>query len=223
MKKSPSSRSVESTQTTIHENLEKTVLKNRDHTFQKPIAEHTHTAFNKFLDFYDPTKVLIMDYGCGVGESTHFISSLYPDAQVIGVDRSELRLKKQMNKNLAENQNILFVRADLVDFWRLLVQHDFQNKILKHFILYPNPSPKPGQLKRRFHAHPVFMDLLSLKGEFEVRSNWKIYLEEFATAVQILTGKQMKLETNIHPEPISLFEKKYHESGQELFKLTGQT
>jgi tRNA (guanine-N7-)-methyltransferase len=220
VKKYQNSREVDSPQTTIHENLEKVVLKNLSHEFQKPIAEHTQKAFELFLEFYDENKPLIMDYGCGVGESTQFLSQKYPKAQIVGIDRSELRLKKQDRKNLNDNPNILFLRADLIDFWRLLKQHNFQNKIKKHYLLYPNPSPKPGQLKRRFHAHPVFKDLLSLGGEFEVRSNWKIYLEEFAFAYELITKRPIKISQITDPEPISLFEKKYHESDQCLWIAT---
>jgi hypothetical protein len=49
---------------------------------------------------------------------------------------------------------MVFVRADLVDYWRLLAEAGIG--LARHYILYPNPWPKIGHLARRWHAHPVF-------------------------------------------------------------------
>ncbi|MFW7344351.1 SAM-dependent methyltransferase, partial [Pollutimonas sp. H1-120] len=57
-------------------------------------------------------------------------------------------------------------------------------------MLYPNPYPKAGHLKMRWHGHAVLPTLLALGGALELRSNWSIYVEEFALAVAQVTGKQ---------------------------------
>jgi tRNA G46 methylase TrmB len=83
--------------------------------------------------------------------------------------------------------NVLLVRAELSDFWRSAYQEEWN--ICRHYLLYPNPYPKKSRLKSRWYAHPAFPILLGLgKGNdvvVVVRSNWKGYLEEFATCVEI--------------------------------------
>jgi len=99
--------------------------------------------------------------------------------------------------------NVWLVRAELVDFWRLLLQHrqrqtsssssSNQNTaslnftISQHYLLYPNPYPKSKRLKQRWYAHPSFPLLLAqADGTTILRSNWKQYLEEFAEATEIM-------------------------------------
>jgi len=114
--------------------------------------------------------------------------------------------------------NALLIRADLADFWRLARQAGW--RLDAHFLLYPNPWPKPGHLQRRWHAHPVFPDLLRLGGRLELRSNFRLYLDEFQTALR-LVGVQVGEVVSFRPEfPISPFEAKYSASGHELFRLT---
>ena len=92
-----------------------------------------------------------------------------PDPGVIGVDNSEDRLQRR--KPYPEAllpKNMVFVRADLVDYWRLM--HDAGLRLAQHYILYPNPWPKIGHLARRWHAHPVFPWIPRLGGRLECRS-----------------------------------------------------
>ena len=55
------------------------------------------------------------------------------------------------------------------------------------FLFFPNPWPKAySEIKRRFHAHPVFATMASLAPCLELRTNWRIYAEECAVALSIL-------------------------------------
>jgi len=85
-------------------------------------------------------------------------------------------------------------------------------------MLYPNPWPKSGQLKRRIHGHPAFPLLKRLGGEVEVRSNWKIYIAEFAEAWAALSQPGVVSQLKIDA-PISLFERKYRDRGQTLWQF----
>lgn len=82
--------------------------------------------------------------------------------------------------------NVILVRAELTDFWRLCLKEDknFGHKITHHFILYPNPYPKKNRIKKRFYAHPSLPIICQIGGEVMVRSNWRGYLEEFEYSVQ---------------------------------------
>lgn len=160
--------------------------------------------------------------------STQRLARQYPDANVIGVDRSIHRLRKTAEPDgyIAEiADNACLAQADLVDFWRLALEDGWQ--LSRHTILYPNPYPKGAHLQRRWHGHGVFPTLLKLGGEIELRSNWRLYLEEFASAVATYDNTSDSAPNNPHTielidgsDPLTLFEKKYHDSGQSLYRLT---
>ena len=93
-----------------------------------------------------------------------------------------------------------------------------------HALYYPNPWPKESQAGRRFHGHPIFPTLLQLCPNMELRTNWKIYAEEFLEASRIgFQYLQMKwtplLEEWVPSVPETAFERKYFENGQTLFRV----
>lgn len=231
------SREIYTNQQGIHDNLEKLVSKHLNSEFKKPPAEHTIAAFNEVVEQIasKPEMPIILDSCCGTGLSSRRIAAQHPNAWVIGVDRSAKRLNKEDQAPLPSN--CLIVQADCVDFWKLANQAEWQ--LEKHYLLYPNPYPKSVQLKYRWHGHPAFADLLKLGGLLEVRSNWKIYIEEFSEAVRIAgqenTGCEIyelaktyqhldKIESYSADEAeptkeyLTLFERKYHQSGQTLYR-----
>jgi len=110
------------------------------------------------------------------------------------------------------------IRADLVDFWRLAVLSKWKFK--KHFLWYPNPWPKKKHLQRRWHGHPVFPILKKLGGHLELRTNWKIYAEEFSLAITVLSDTKTGVEIWDPDIPETPFERKYQSSGQQLYRLT---
>lgn len=206
---------VTSNQTGIHDNLQQVVIRNQNYTFRKPVADHTQRAFESIHSLAArQNQPVILDSGCGTALSTRHIAQKYPDSLVIGVDRSEIRLGKQHENALPENA--ITVRADLVDFWNLAVQAEW--KLQRHFILYPNPYPKSIHLKRRWHAHPVFPQLLKLGGQLELRTNWQIYAEEFALALRLSGQADVNAEAFVPETCRTLFEKKYHQTGQALYR-----
>ena len=95
--------------------------------------------------------------------------------------------------------------------------------VARHCIFYPNPWPKAEHLGRRWHGHPRFADLLRLGGRLELRTNWPVYAQEFAHALQV-AGHAATLGVVAAPEaePISPFERKYALSGHTLWLLQAQ-
>lgn len=209
------SRSVQSAQSGPHEKLAALVLRHREAPFRKPFAAWNVAAFETAMGQWDGHAPLLLDSGCGVGWSSLQLALRYPDHLVIGVDQSEDRLAR--GKPGALPHNLIFVRADLVDFWRLMAQAGL--RLSRHYILYPNPWPKIGQLSRRWHAHPVFPYVIQLGGLLESRSNWHTYLEEMSLALSLLAGRQPAVELLKVTEPLSPFERKYRDSGQQLYRL----
>ena len=212
-------RSVNSTQQGIHENLHAVVMRYQQSAYRKPIADHTRQAFQQVAEIIAAQpKPIVLDSGCGTALSTRQLAIKHPDCWVIGIDRSEVRLGKEHGEQMAENG--LTVRADLVDFWLLAAQAGWN--LSHHYLLFPNPYPKGIHLKRRWHAHPVFPSLLVLGGQLELRTNWRIYAEEFAFALQLYGYQQAQAEV-YQPELascLSLFEKKYLQAGQALYRCS---
>ena len=151
---------------------------------------------------------LLLDSCCGTGRSTWNLAALRPDAFVIGVDKSLVRLTRnaafrqhanlqetvagadsdaeagvdnndagtdnvqdedssestfaladadaveegRSRKQWAKRDNMILVRANCIDFWRLIWESGLS--IESHTLLYPNPYPKPRQVALRWHGSP---------------------------------------------------------------------
>lgn len=213
------SRPVCSNQTGAHEDLVRFLNRHRDAEFRKPLAQHTRQAFAAVRHAVAVSAApIVLDSGCGTGRSTLQLAAAYPGHLIIGIDKSSHRLLRSAQPGRTRPENVLFVRANLIDFWRLAAAEGWE--VDRHYLLYPNPWPKRCHLMRRFHAHPVFFQLMQLGRYFELRSNWEIYLAEFSQAVAYLTGRQFAVQ-RFQPAPpyLTLFEQKYARSGQALYRL----
>lgn len=211
------SRPVTSNQSGIHEQLEKVVRRHLQKPFQRPYPAHAINSFKAIAKIVEQHQgPLIFDSFCGVGESSACIASQFPDALVIGIDKSIARLNKHAHAHQLEGvNNYQLVRADITDFWRLAAAAGW--KLARHYLLYPNPWPKSSLLKHRVHGSPLFPSLLALGGRVELRSNWSIYIEEFAAAVEI-AGYPAVTSALEKTQPITPFERKYQQSNQVLWQ-----
>jgi len=207
------SRVPQSAQSGIHERLAELVDRHRQAPFRKPILDYNRAAFETAMNAWGGTRPLILDAACGTGASSVQLAQRYPDAFVIGVDQSEARLATAKG---ALPANLHLARADLVDFWRLLAERGVT--LERHCLFYPNPWPKIGHLSRRWHGHAVFPVLPQLGGIVECRSNWHIYVEEFAFAIGRLLGREVGWQEFVADDPVSPFERKYRDSGQPLYR-----
>lgn len=209
------SRAISSAQQAPHERLVEVVLRHREHRFRKPFSPASEHAYAEAMAHWDGRAPLLLDAGCGVGWSSLRLAREFPEHFVLGVDQSEDRLAR--GKPGESPANLHFARADLVDFWRLLKRDG--HRLDRHYILYPNPWPKIGHLARRWHGMAIFPDLLALGGRLECRSNWRIYVEEMALAIGVLTGTAPVVEGIEVDEPLTPFERKYRDSGQALYRF----
>ena len=212
------SRPVTSNQAGIHEQLYALIERHANSCYLRPIAMHSRQTFKSAIAVWQAagSAPLIIDSGCGVGLSTRKLAQHHSDSFVIGIDQSADRLARELRWEGELPANHLLVRADLVDFWRMMLDAGIYPS--RHYLLYPNPWPKKSQLARRWHGHPVFPTLLALGGRIECRSNWKTYIEEFASAATQLTGVPVQCESFL-PEADALtpFEEKYRASGHALW------
>lgn len=212
------SRPVLSAQTGVHHHLRIVVARHASLPFRKPILPHNRAAFEQARAAWQAAggRPLILDAGCGVGLSTLHLAARFPDHYVIGVDQSAHRLARHTVWRAPLPDNCIRIRADLVDFWRLMLAADMRPA--RHYLLYPNPWPKIGQLGRRWHGHPVFPVIIALGGHLECRSNWRIYVEEFIDAVAQLAAVPIRCEPYAPAAPITPFEQKYLASGHALWR-----
>ena len=222
------SRVPTSAQTGIHEHLATLLDRHRAAPFLKPYTDYNRAAFDASLERRErvaPHAPLILDSCCGVGESSVALAQAFPDHYVIGVDQSESRLNRNIagksgtrreSSTLKLPVNLDLVRADLVDFWRLM--GDATIRLERHYLLYPNPWPKIGHLSRRWHGHPVFPAILALGGVLECRSNWRIYIDEFCFAIERLTQREAVCCSFAPESVLTPFERKYLNSGHTLFR-----
>ncbi|WP_298768086.1 methyltransferase domain-containing protein [uncultured Fibrobacter sp.] len=220
-------RSVSSNQDDIYRNLEAVVRKYAATTFLRPIAEHTRESFaiaNKFIESFAAGNTLVLDSGCGTGESTIHLAKKFPGIPVIGTDKSAVRLSKAQRGDIPPNA--IWIRAELIDFWRLALEKVMAGEwnVIHHALYYPNPWPKESEATRRFHLHPIFPTLLKLSPVTELRTNWEIYAREFAEAARIASDAlPLKLSaecSSFAPAiPETAFERKYKEADQKLYRV----
>lgn len=214
------SRFVETNQNGVHDRLVEVLERHARHPFLKPVAKHTELVFESVCDVISKhsERGLVLDSGCGTGESTIKLGKTHPNDWVIGIDQSQHRLAKSGWRHAVfQCNNVLLLRAELVDFWILAEKRNW--KLKAHYLLYPNPWPKSMHLKRRWHAHPVFPVMLTLGGLLELRTNWLIYAQEFVQALTVLTSKDCKLESYSGRAPLTPFETKYIDSGHSLHRV----
>ncbi len=201
-----------SNQEDIHKNLEPTINRHLKSTYKKPVAVHNEKEFKNILNIIKNTK-FILDTGCGTGLSSEYLSNKYPEHHILGLDKSVNRL----DKTEAQNKNLSFHRIDLIDFFLLADKANLKSEIT--YFLYPNPWPKSEHFKRRWHGHPIFSKILKTSKKIILRTDWRIYIEEFRKALEIHRYKHeeiSKLELNYG---ISRFEQKFIKQERNLYEL----
>jgi len=216
------SRTIVSAQSDVHDHLAARVARHLAEPFRKPIGEPSRRALATALERWQQAggAPLILDAGCGVGESTLRLATAFPGHFVIGVDQSEKRLTA--GKDWWESEmpsNFCWARADLVDVWRLLQAEAVP--VRRHYVLYPNPWPKIGHLGRRWQGHAVFPALAACGDYLECRSNWQVYIDEFAQALT-LVGRPAQTEAWHPTQAMTPFERKYAASGHGLWRCVSE-
>lgn len=212
------SRPVTSSQRFVHPGLVRQVLRQRASGWRKPAQSVDAPALERLDAALAVHRgALVLDSFCGTGHSSAALARSYPQALVIGVDKSAHRLKRGPEQSGELPANCLLLQAHCEAIWRHLAQGG--RKLTAHYLLYPNPWPKAAQLSRRVHGHPAFGQMLALGGIIELRSNWQVYVEEFGVALH-LHGVAARIAVLKGEQPVSThFERKYRNSGHCLWQL----
>ena len=211
------SRIVTSNQSTVNRHLVAVVRKHRIFRYRRPVAAHSRAQFEQLDAIVNAHGgPLILDSGCGNAEFSRTLAGHYSDHLVIGIDKSRARIGRAAATEATEN--LVLVRAECADLWRLADTAGWP--VERHYLLYPNPWPKAKHLQRRWHGHPVFSTLVALGGLLELRSNWEIYVNEFALALETLGAGRAEVERLNLQVPATPFERKYLASGHGLYRLS---
>ena len=206
------SRQVSSNQETVHPRLASLVAKHLASPGRRPVAAHSRAAYQQ-LACRLPQAPLVLDSFCGTGHSTAVLAERFPDHLVVGVDKSAHRLGKHPDGQPREN--MLLLQADCEDIWQQLAFDGV--RLAHHYLLYPNPWPKSKHLQRRVHGQASLPFILQLGGTITLRSNWQLYVEEFGLALH-LAGTRGVVSRVGAQSPMSLFERKYRDSGHTLWQ-----
>lgn len=203
------SKIVTTNQDGIHQDLELIVAK-QSLKYQRPIADFSIETFKQIKALIKGNEV-IFDLGCGIGESSYRLARMYPDKFIIGIDKSISRL---MRKNIFKKEkmnNVALFRGELFDLIYLIYQSYIisEIKIDSLYFLYPNPWPKKKHIKRRFHGNSIAPFIFSIKRPIILRSNWRLYLEEFSFVADLYGRKTLEIGPKNIVDPLTPFERKY--------------
>ena len=215
------SSTLRSTQLGPHPRLREVVLKHLNERYRRVPSDTGRDAFARVADRL-AVRPFIVDAGCGTGASTFELARRHPHATVIGVDKSAVRLavgQKKIDDGSAP-PNAVLLRCELVDFWQLAAAANLRCE--RQFLFYPNPWPKPEHLKRRWHAHPALPSILALGGTIELRTNWRVYAEEFASALELAGARVESCEEFAADLPLTPFERKYAASCHDLWRCVAR-
>lgn len=174
-----------------------------------------------------PKKPLDVEIGCGVGLHTVNYALHHTDRIMVGVDRSEVRMKKMLDR-MAEHgnpTNLIPIRENAIWF----LSHEIEdNRVENYFFLYPNPYPKKKQANMRWYQMPFMAHVLATlkkKGKIHFATNMKYYAEgaiEYMTKIwkmKLIKKEEYSSLDEIPFEPRTHFEKKYLARGETCWNL----
>jgi tRNA (guanine-N7-)-methyltransferase len=189
--------------------------------YERPIAPHNRIVFEQLERWRAVQGLpLLLDSGCGTGQSSLRLADRFPGYAVLGLDKSLTRLRQRgidSEHTVAASGRCCFALGDLVDLWRLMAAAGWHFE--RHYLFYPNPWPKPAQRVRRWPLHPIWPTVLALAPTLELRMNWRIYAEEALASLHAHGWTATLDELPPQPEPISPFEAKYQASGHALYRV----
>ncbi len=161
----------------------------------------------QYGDFLPRLRGGLLEIGCGHGHWLNAYAQAHNEQFCIGVDLIHKRILKSGSKaDKRELQNILFVKAEAIEFLELLPD---EVGIAQVVILFPDPWPKKRHHRRRL-IQPAFLELMARKmqpnGKLYFRTDFDPYFEWAKTL--IAQDPHWTLDSELHwpMEQVTVFQ-----------------
>ena len=106
----------------------------------------------KWSDFFGNSNPIVLELACGHGDYTLQLAKLFPEKNIIGLDRKGARMWRGAKTALKENiTNAAFLRI-YIDHCET---HFAQNEVSEIWITFPDPHPTKDRKKL---THPMFLN-----------------------------------------------------------------
>lgn len=161
----------------------------------------------RWKEYFGNDNPIIIELGCGKGEYTVGLASVYPDKNYIGVDIKGARMWKGCKQsNERGMKNVAFIRNHVQNIWQF-----FDNKeISEIWITFPDPQPRNSREHRRLSA-PRF---LAIYGKI-LKEHGLIHLKtDNRELFDYTLGIVNDYDHNLHYSTFDL----YNEEGHEITK-----
>ncbi|MFN0314673.1 MAG: tRNA (guanosine(46)-N7)-methyltransferase TrmB [Burkholderiales bacterium] len=178
------------------------------------------------LDFpvvFGRTAPVVLEIGCGMGETTAKIASLHPETDYLGVEvhapgvGSVLKLASE--KGLA---NLRILQHDAVEIVRHMLPQESLNGV---HIFFPDPWPKTRHHKRRL-IQASFVSLLASRlkpgGYLHMATDWREYAEQMLAVLHAessLDNTAQGFATRPAYRPMTKFEQRGLKLGHGVWDL----
>lgn len=167
-----------------------------------------------------------LEIGAGAGLHAVSFAKNNPDFHHIAIERTTEKFNKMNGRASSHQLNNLSVFQDDAINW---VAHNCNNVVFeKIFILYPNPYPKNHSA--RWIRMPFFKKLLECmdeNSEIIFATNESFYINEVDLYAEnhwgLKSASKKRINKDLLPEdyhPLTHFEKKYLERGQDCYHYT---
>lgn len=122
------------------------IIAERNNVIEEGKPFFTSLKGNWAKEFFKNNNDIVIEVGCGKGDYTIGMASLFPDKNFVGIDIKGSRLWK--GSSIAEERglnNAAFLRNVIQN----LEENFDQNELSEVWITFPDPRPKQGDEKRR--------------------------------------------------------------------------
>ena len=178
-----------------------------------------------WADIFGNDYPIVLEIGCGMGETTAKIAAQNPNINYIGVEVFTAGVGALL-KRIAEYglTNLRVIQHDAVEIIRDMIAHGTLDGI---HIYFPDPWHKARHNKRRIVQAP-FAELvkskLKLGGVFHMATDWEPYAEHMLEVMSSLDGYKNQSANNDYvprPEsrPVTKFEQRGHRLGHGVWDL----
>lgn len=177
-------------------------------------------------EFNNHGKPICIEIGCGVGLHPILYSKKYPENFLVAIEHTKNKFEKfeRRFQNNGSPSNLLPIHGNAINW---INDNLTSHSVYEYFLLYPNPSPKAGDLNKRWYAMPfmgVIIDTLVKGGRITIASNETFYIEEAKNYMTKNWNLKLLNESKILEQETyrTHFEKKYVGRKEDCINLVFQ-